>query len=415
MNFFFTILFLFCFLQKIFSQDNVVVLHNANTLIGKSINGETVRELNGSVHISQGNTHIKCNKAIEYVAKKKFELEGNVEIKKENLLINCERGKYFTNEKIFEGSQNLKLIENEKILTANYGKYFSNEDKAIFNGNVLFNNNEANLSANEITYFRNEKKIIAKGNIKITSKNGSETAYGNYFESSSEKFSTMKENPKIFKVEKKEFGFDTIFLKAKTIEAIDNKQKILSLKENAEIIFNDSTFSIANNITYFELEDSVVMIDNPIVWYGDTQISGDTIFVKMKENKLSKILVFGKSIIISKEKKIANRFQQIEGKQIEITFSNKHLEKISVNKNVSSYYFIFDEDSLKNKIPNGLNFSTCNLLQMDFKNGELEQITMSGNVEGKYFPENLIENNEENFRLNNFNWKTNHPSKTSFY
>ena len=65
----FLIIFILVFCEMLFSQnesERIVVI--GDSLIGKVVDGESVREVIGNVKLNQGNVHITCNKAIQYLA-----------------------------------------------------------------------------------------------------------------------------------------------------------------------------------------------------------------------------------------------------------------------------------------------------------------------------------------------------------
>ena len=90
---------------------------------------------------------------------------------------------------------------------------------------------------------------------------------------------------------------------------------------------------------------------------------------------------------------------------MQLYFSEKKLQQIIVKKRATSLYFLFDEDTVfGGKKPNGANKSTGDEVRIVFENGRMKRITVVGGVEGQYFPENIVEGKEEEFRLENFRW-----------
>lgn len=61
------IFLLSCF---VFAQETEHVVVVGDSLIGKTINGQNVREVIGNVVITQGDVVITCKKAIQYLVKK---------------------------------------------------------------------------------------------------------------------------------------------------------------------------------------------------------------------------------------------------------------------------------------------------------------------------------------------------------
>jgi lipopolysaccharide export system protein LptA len=76
-KFFFLTLFA---IAKIWSQqdDKVIFLHHADSLLGRTVDGQNIRELIGNVEFSQGNVVVNCDKAIQYFKPEQINLFGNV-------------------------------------------------------------------------------------------------------------------------------------------------------------------------------------------------------------------------------------------------------------------------------------------------------------------------------------------------
>ncbi|MFB3056744.1 MAG: OstA-like protein, partial [Ignavibacteriaceae bacterium] len=70
-----------------------------DSLIGKVIDGESVREIYSNVVLTQGNVVITCDLAIQFLARNNSILKGNVIAKQESLTIKTDEGFYFGNER----------------------------------------------------------------------------------------------------------------------------------------------------------------------------------------------------------------------------------------------------------------------------------------------------------------------------
>ncbi|MCG6959446.1 hypothetical protein LJE82_06080, partial [bacterium BMS3Abin03] len=55
-----------------------------DSLRGKMINGESVREVFGNVVLTQGNVVVTCDEAIQYISKNNARLTGNVILKQDS-------------------------------------------------------------------------------------------------------------------------------------------------------------------------------------------------------------------------------------------------------------------------------------------------------------------------------------------
>ena len=140
---------------------------SGDSLVGKVLNGEAVREVYGNVVLNQGNITITCKKAIQFILRNNAELMGNVIVVQENLTITTERGFYNGNLKQAETKSKVRLDDKKVILTADIGDYYFNEDRAYFQDNVMLFDTTSTLTSNVLNYYKNQNRAVATGKVKI--------------------------------------------------------------------------------------------------------------------------------------------------------------------------------------------------------------------------------------------------------
>src|SRR5688572_15363669 len=91
------VLGIFTICGNIYSQDKITLNH-ADSLVGKTINGEQVREATGNVSMTHNNVQITCNRVLQYYDQNKAELFGNVRVVKDTVTITAPTGTYYGNE-----------------------------------------------------------------------------------------------------------------------------------------------------------------------------------------------------------------------------------------------------------------------------------------------------------------------------
>ena len=57
-----------------------IIIRNAESLIGSTVDSQLVRELVGSVHLEQGNVTVYCDHATQYTNQNRAVLQGNVRV-----------------------------------------------------------------------------------------------------------------------------------------------------------------------------------------------------------------------------------------------------------------------------------------------------------------------------------------------
>lgn len=413
------ILFL-CFAQLYSQQvqtqsgqgEKVVILDHADSLVGKVLDGENVRELIGNVRFRQGTVRVHCDRAVQYLQSRKLSLTGDVLVRDDTITMRGKRGMYYTADRIAEAFDGVRLDDGKKVLTSEYARYYVEEKKAFFRANVRVQDSTSTLTADELTYFREDKRSIADGNIQIHNTEDNITIYGNHFENY-QKFSRMSQQPKVVQIDTSSDGqIDTFLVRSRVMESYRDSAKRLVAIDSVRMS-SSQLAGEAGLAFYFTDYDSIIMRKNPFVWYEENQVSGDSIFIKLKKRKPERVYVRGDAVAISRSDSLyPKRFNQLSGEQIAMYFAGGEIQRIEVDRTATSIYFLYEEqkDSVgRTHKPNGMNKTTGDHVVIYFVNGKADKISVVGGVEGEYLPENLIEGRESDYNLAGFNWRGDHP------
>lgn len=162
-------------------------------------------------------------------------------------------------------------------------------------------------------------------------------------------------------------------------------------------IFNDSLQSVCDSL-FFSAKDSVFrLFRDPVVWSGQTQITGDTIYLFIKNKKPEHLYVFNNGMIISKTKE--GFFNQVEGKTINAYFKNGEIDYARVKgQKAESFYYIQDKDSAYV----GANNATGDVIDMFFLKGQLNRVKFINDIHGTMYPMKQIPGDKK--YLKNFKW-----------
>src|SRR5690606_31873580 len=120
-----------------------------------------------------------------------------------------------------------------------------------------------------------------------------------------EKYSISYGKPILFQIdstnERDIIIYDTLSISSDTMEAF-------RYIDNEHYLFTDSVEIIKNNIkakcqlaVYYRTKDRFDLTENPIIWYDNSQLYGDSITIELNESKLERIISVGNAFSISKE------------------------------------------------------------------------------------------------------------------
>jgi hypothetical protein len=269
------------------------------------------------------------------------------------------------------------------------------------------------LTADELTYYREEQKSIADGNVRVVNKENSIAITGNHFENyKQQKYSRMTGQPEVVQTDTSSDGtIDTLIVKSRFMESYQDSLERLIATDSVSMTRNG--FSAEAGISvFYTAADSITLRKSPVVWYtpkkfDDNQVSGDSIFIKLKKRRLETVYVRGSAFAISRaDSQHTDRFNQLTGQEIIMQFASNKLQQMDVDQTATSVYYLFDENK-----PNGLNKTSGDHITFTFSDGKIDQIKVAGGVEGKYFPEKMVNKQEKEYNLPGFNWRESHPGK----
>jgi hypothetical protein len=169
-------------------------------------------------------------------------------------------------------------------------------------------------------------------------------------------------------------------------------------------IYNDSLQSICDSM-FISSKDSVFRLYYaPVLWSGNTQITGDTIFLYTKNKQPERLYVFENGLIVNRTKE--GFFNQMSGKTINGYFVNGKIDYMRVKgSQAESIYYMQDDDSAYI----GMNRATGDVIDLYFKNEDLNKVLFINQIQGKMYPMQKIP--EDQKKLRNFIWLDNKRPK----
>ncbi len=455
----FIVAFLFLAGSNIFAQQQDLMEVTGSRGVYSTVNGEMMQEVFAPVVITQGNVRITCDHAIRYISRNVAELIGNVVATQDTLTITTSHGYYYGDERKAESNSGVELNDKKVVLTADSGNYYFNEEKAVFRSNVKLVDTSSTLTSNQLVYYKNTGKAIATGNVKIVeskdiiqadslihfrdsrityadsrvrisnSANNS-IIYGGHLEDYPAKFYTLiTKNPLFIQIDssyiqridtEKVSGsldtslvlqLDTLVIRSLRMEAYRDTINIFKAEDSVRIV--RGAFASRNDYTeYFRNKGEIVTVKQgenaklPIIWYDNSQLTGDSVLIFLKENKIKLLDVNGDAFILSQDEKYKDRFNQISGSRVKIHFGDDGIEETDVYGGVHSIYYLFEDNE-----PNGLTKSSSESAKILFENKKVSAVKLYGTPTSEYYPEKEVAGEELSFTLPGFFIRKNRPAK----
>ncbi len=174
------------------------------------------------------------------------------------------------------------------------------------------------------------------------------------------------------------------------------KTRILYAFHHVKIFKSD--LQSRSDSAFYSYADSIIRCyRNPIIWTQGSQLTADTIYLQMKNQRLDNMLLQNNGFVVSTEND-STRFNQVKGKVITGLFTNNKLTSMYVDGNAESIYYTLDSNAYT-----GMNRSLSGRMRLAFGDNKLQQVFFVSKPEGKYYPiEKLQKDNEI---LDGFIWK----------
>ena len=429
----------------IYGQQSNSVTIVGDSLIGKTINGEKIREVIGNVIIKSGNATINCDKSVQHMESSKIDLFGNVYFVQDTLTLITSRAHYLSKQDSLILDTNFTIIVNSDSLTAQKGTYSGRGDLAQLFGNVHLKRDSLKLFSEKLLFYRNTNKIIATTNVKVLNstsilnsdsliyftddnitlsfkgvslynKKESFILFGDELVDSGKiKYTEVIGSPLLFKVDSLDSGEqDSLYVLSNRMTMKNDSDRIVTangnvriLRKNLSIVADSSIFKIdSNRFTAIKTRE----YGEPVkLWYNKTQVTGDSVFVLLDNNTLRKVIIKKNAQLISTEDSLRFRYNQITGNSIVMDFAGGKLKSIFVDGNVLSIYYMLDKG-----ISNGLIKSSARSTLVEFDSNGVAKVKLFGTPKSEYHPENLIDGNESDFLLPGFKLFQNKPKRRLF-
>ncbi|WP_046744214.1 OstA-like protein [Kordia zhangzhouensis] len=410
----------------------------------------------GNVFIQQGDSVEMSSEYIEYDGNTKLAVsKRNVRLQNTDMTLTTDTLYFDRNAQ--EAYFNTKGVvkDSASTLTSIEGRYFMEKNKYQFLKNVQINNPEYTVNSAQLDYYTDSKHAYMYGPSTIKGKEYtifckrgfyntvSETGYfvkesridydnriingdSLYFEKNTE-FASATNNIKITDTINKmvlKGHYGEIF-KAKDSAFITKRAVAISLIEEDSMYIHGDRLLVTGpeknrviraykNVKFFKTDmsgkcDSLFadnksgitkLLRRPIMWNGDSQMTGDTIFLisNVETEKLDSLKVINNAFIVKKDT-LGDGYNQVKGQNLYGKFRDNKLYEVDVIKNTEVVYFMYND---KNEFI-GIDKTICSAINLTLNNNQIEDITFFTRPDGVIYPDKDLPKNAR--KLRGFIWR----------
>ncbi len=199
---------------------------------------------------------------------------------------------------------------------------------------------------------------------------------------------------------------DTLFLHADTLKVFNDtikKEKKIYAYHGVRFLKNDMRGS-CDSMTFFPSDSLIRLYRQPVIWSGESQITGDYIEIFIYESKIRELRVRKNGFIISNNG--PDTYDQIKGRDMVGFFDKGKMKKMKVTGNGQTIYYVKENDGSYV----GANQADCSNLLVTFKEGKVSKIKFYVKPNATFHPIEKVD--VAKLKLENFLWREKEKPKT---
>ncbi len=162
-------------------------------------------------------------------------------------------------------------------------------------------------------------------------------------------------------------------------------------------LFKSDMQGKCDSLVYAFRDSTIRMYREPVLWGDKSQMTGDTIYLYMKDSKMDRVELFPNGFIINES--FPKLYDQIKGRHIWGYFVDGDLNNMHVAGNGESVYY--GKDSRSAYL--GINKAQCSEMWIYINENKVNRIKFYTKPTATFHPIQLVD--PETFKLENFNWR----------
>lgn len=376
----------------------------------------------GGGKVINDKTTLTSREAVYYSDTKDVFFKQNVHLRDPKYTMDADSLRYNT---IFKNAYFISpthIVSESGIIDTHSGTYNLETGEAVFTDKTVFRDSVRFISGNKVAIEEKTGLIQIEGNGKFVDSLNKVIVLGNqllidkknstflatrkpvmiiYSDHDSTYISadTLFSGKRIREIKKDTLPLDTTCISSKSIAVGTVKDSISYFIGFHHVrIFNDSIQAVSDSLHYSTEDSTFKLFQHPICWNGQTQLSGDTMYLFTENQQAKKLMVFNNAIAINQTKE--GLFNQISGRTMNGFFKEGNIEYIRTKGSPAESIF-YPQDENGGYI--GMNRSKGDVIDVFFVKKELNKVKFVNDVTGTLYPLKQIP--AEIKQLKNFDWQ----------
>jgi len=164
-------------------------------------------------------------------------------------------------------------------------------------------------------------------------------------------------------------------------------------------LFKSDLQAVADSAYYGYPDSMMRFFGRPMIWAQGSQMTADTIYMQIRNEQLDNMLLVNNAFMVNTQLD-SSKYNQIKGRRITGFFSDNALERMFIDGNAESIYYLVDE---KRNIYTDMYHSRSSRIKILLDSNQITHFIPIRSIDGKVYPLNLVPQEEE--ILEGFVWK----------
>lgn len=179
-------------------------------------------------------------------------------------------------------------------------------------------------------------------------------------------------------------GKDSLFLHADTLFARQDsaERKHITARRNVRFFKHDLQ-GVCDTMTYNGADSLIALRGIPFIWSKGSQLSGDRVFIQLRNGHADKLTVDGAALMI--EQVDSTRFNQVAGTTLTGLFRNDEIRKLVAEGNSRTIYFAREKRDSTERIT-GVNRADCSRITVGLDSGKVNTVSFITQPDGVMYP-----------------------------
>jgi hypothetical protein len=332
-----------------------------------------------------------------FMQKNKYQFLKDVQIDNPEYTVNSAQLDYYTDSKLAYMYGPSTIVGEDYTIFCKRGFYNTVTEKGYFVKESQIDYDNRIINGDSLYFEKNTNFASATNNIKITDTINNMVLRGHYGE--------------VFKAK------DSAFITKRAVAVSLVETDSMYIHGDRLVVTGPETNRIIrayNNVKFFKTDmsgkcDSLFadnqsgitkLLRRPIMWNGDSQMTGDTIFLisNVKTEKLDSLKVINNAFIVQKDT-LGEGYNQVKGLNLYGKFEDNKLYEVDVVKNTEVVYYMYND----NNEFIGIDKTICSAINLILNNNQIEDITFFTRPDGVIYPDKDLPKNAR--KLRGFIWR----------